>query len=201
MRNEEERRKWANMAGSDAARMAEFLRSGEDAYLILQIPDDPEYRYERFMPLGRLEKWGRKPDPEHYRAVYAGISEPYINRDWYLEILFRTFNLEYPEDFRARSMSTGDIVALKKNGAVSYHFVDSIGFKELPEFRLPEEYLKNAEMLLEDDYNMIDGIINNGESPAKEMENASVLERLRGSAGKKEAYPKREEPVQEGRTR
>jgi hypothetical protein len=48
---------------------------------------------------------------------------------------------------------------------------------------------------------MIDGIINNGESPAKEMENASVLERLRVSAGKKETYPRREEPAAEGRVR
>ena len=47
----------------------------------------------------------------------------------------------------------------------------------------------------------VNGIINNGESPAKERENASVLERLRVSAGKKEAYPRREEPTAEGRTR
>ena len=45
---------------------------------------------------------------------------------------------------------------------VSCHYVDSIGFRELPNFLKPENYLKNVEMLLEDDYGMIDGIINNG---------------------------------------
>lgn len=45
---------------------------------------------------------------------------------------------------------------------LSCHYVDSIGFRELPNFLKPENYLKNVEMLLEDDYGMIDGIINNG---------------------------------------
>ena len=51
---------------------------------------------------------------------------------------------------------------IKQNGVVSCHYVDSIGFRELPNFLKPENYLKNAEMLLEDDYGMIDGILNNG---------------------------------------
>ena len=55
-----------------------------------------------------------------------------------------------------------EIVALKQNGVVSCHYVDSWGFKELPGFLKPENYLKNAEMAMEDDYGMIDGIINNG---------------------------------------
>ena len=33
----------------------------------------------------------------------------------------------------------------------------------IPDFLPPENYLKNAEMAIEDDYDMIDGIINNGE--------------------------------------
>ena len=64
--------------------------------------------------------------------------------------------------FRGHSLSVSDIVALKQNGVVSCHYVDSWGFKELPGFLKPENYLKNAEMAMEDDYGMIDGIINNG---------------------------------------
>ena len=45
---------------------------------------------------------------------------------------------------------------------VSCHYVDSFGFKELPAFLKPDNYLKNAEMAVEDDYGMIDGIVNNG---------------------------------------
>lgn len=51
---------------------------------------------------------------------------------------------------------------MKQNGVVTSHYVDSIGFVELPTFLKPENYLKNAEITMEDDYGMIDGIINNG---------------------------------------
>ena len=42
-----------------------------------------------------------------------------------------------------------------------YHYCDSVGFTQIPGF-LPQNPLKNAEMAMEDDYGMIDGIINNG---------------------------------------
>ena len=58
-------------------------------------------------------------------------------------------------------MSVSDIVAIKRDGKVSSHYCDSVGFTEIPGF-LPENPLKNAEMAVEDDYGMIDGIINNG---------------------------------------
>ena len=77
-------------------------------------------------------------------------------------MIYQRFNVDHPADFKGHSLSVSDIVALKQNGAVSCHYVDSIGFRELPNFLKPENYLKNAEMLLEDDYGMIDGIINNG---------------------------------------
>ena len=79
-----------------------------------------------------------------------------------LDSLFQTFNISRPGDFCGHSLSVSDVVALKQDGQVSYHFCDSIGFKELPSFNQPENYLKTAEMSLEDDYGMIDGIINNG---------------------------------------
>ena len=54
-----------------------------------------------------------------------------------------------------------DIVAIKRDGKVSCHYCASFGFAEMPGF-LPDNPLKNAEMAVEDDYGMIDGIINNG---------------------------------------
>ena len=48
-----------------------------------------------------------------------------------------------------------DIVAPKQPDALSYLHDDSVKTQ-------PENYLKNAEMAMEDDYGMIDGIINNG---------------------------------------
>ena len=45
----------------------------------------------------------------------------------------------------------------------------------------PENYLKNAEMALEDDYGMIDGIINNGpkQTVAEQEERSSILAKLK----------------------
>ncbi len=81
-------------------------------------------------------------------------------------------------DFTGHSLSVSDIVALRENGEVSCHYVDSVGFKELPGFLKSENYLKNAEMAMEDDYGMLDGIVNNGkkEEPAEKQ---SVLEQLK----------------------
>ena len=72
-------------------------------------------------------------------------------------MIYQRFNVDHPADFKGHSLSVSDIVALKKDGVVSCHYVDSIGFRELPGF-MSENYLKAAEMSLEDDYSMIDGI-------------------------------------------
>ena len=77
------------------------------------------------------------------------------------EQLFYRFNNEHPADYRHPSMSVSDIVAIKRDGKVSCHYCDSFGFEQVPGF-LPDNPLKNAEMVVEDDYGMIDGIINNG---------------------------------------
>ena len=109
-----------------------------------------------------------------------------------LSNLFRQFNIEHPQDFTGHSLSVSDIIVLRQQGQVSSHYVDSWGYKELPQF-LPENYLKNAEMAMEDDFGMIDGIINNGpkEIKAKE-ERPSVLEKLKGhpTANRQEPHEK-----------
>ena len=92
-----------------------------------------------------------------------------------LEKLYQQFNLEKPVDFHSPSMSVSDIVAIRQDGKVSCHYCDSVGFTQIPGF-LPENPLKNAEMALEDDYGMIDGIINNG---AKEPTVAELEQQAR----------------------
>ena len=69
-------------------------------------------------------------------------------------------------------MSVSDIVAIKQNGQVSCHYCDSVGFTQVQGF-LPENSLRNAEMTVEDDYGMIDGIINNGRR-GEELEKAQA---------------------------
>lgn len=70
-----------------------------------------------------------------------------------------------------------DIVAIQRRFAVSYD-------RELVAKREPPvvNHLKNAEMSMEDDYGMIDSIINNGKAPGKEDEKKpSVMEKLKSS--------------------
>ena len=76
---------------------------------------------------------------------------------------------------------------------VSYHYVDSIGFKELYGF-MPDNYQRNAEMGLGADYGMIDGIINNGPKEDKPLdakapdtgEKSSIMDRLKSAKAEKQ---------------
>ena len=70
-------------------------------------------------------------------------------------------------------------------GFFSRPYVDRFAFTELHGFLQPENYLKSAEMAMEDDYNMVDGIINNGtkqptvaelEEQAKSGQSISLLD-------------------------
>ena len=143
--------------------------------LILQLRWGDDTRDEQFASYSRLQKMGKEPDIDHYEVVYASSLPAYTNQTQMLDGLYEKFNIDHPSDFHGHSLSVSDIVALKVNGVVSSHYVDSFGFRNLPEFIKPENYLKAAEMSMEDDYGMLDGIINNG---AKD-ERKSVLEQLR----------------------
>ena len=165
-----------------------FLENPGDTYAIYQLKRDDATANLRFMNSEYLQKKGIEPQYENYELVYTGALTKDGSRVEKLEDLYRVFNIEHPQDFTGHSLSVSDIVALKQAGVVSYHYVDSIGYKELTNFRTTENYLKNAEMQMEDDFGMIDGIINNGPKeepkPVKQAEETktkkpSVLAKLR----------------------
>ena len=139
-----------------------FLENPQDAFLIYQIRRGGELDAYRFMNYDYLQSKGVTPERGGYDAIYTGGFMDYGNARTNLDMIYQRFNVDHPADFKGHSLSVSDIVALKQNGVVSCHYVDSIGFRELPNFLKPENYLKNAEMAMEDDYGMIDGIINNG---------------------------------------
>ena len=172
--------KWDAVNGSadPNEKLSAFLDSTTDAYAILQLRRIPETFDVSFESLDRLRRMGKEPEFDHYEVVYTGNLPPYTNQSVILEQFYMKFNIDHPTDFRGHSLSVSDIVALKTAGVVSCHYVDSFGFKELPGFMKPENYLKNAEMAMEDDYGMIDGVINNGKSAATE-ERKSVLQQLK----------------------
>lgn len=180
--SQEKIERWDDVKGNDAPqdKLTAFLDSTTDAYAILQLRRTDETVQERFESLASLHRQGKEPEFDHYEVIYAASLPPYKDQAMLLEGLYEKFNVDHPADFRGHSLSVSDIVALKTNAVVSFHYVDSIGFQELPAFMKPENYLKNAEMAMEDDYGMIDGIINNGKAPQmEETEKKSVLEQLK----------------------
>ena len=139
-----------------------FLNNPADSFAIYQLRDSDDTAQIRYMSSAYLEQKGLPVEKNHYAAVYAGDLDHSGDTQDRLNELYETFNIRRPEDFRGHSLSVSDIVALKQNGVVSCHYVEPQGFRELPGFLQPENYLKNAEMAVEDDYGMIDGVINNG---------------------------------------
>ena len=138
-----------------------FQQNPADSYCIYQLRRDPELAELRFMNSQYLREHGLEPAFDHYEAVYSGSLSSDGSTEARLDDLYMKFNTAHPQDFTGHSLSVSDIVVLKQQGAVSSHYVDSVGFVQFPAF-LPDNYLKNAEMSMEDDYGMIDGIINNG---------------------------------------
>ena len=137
-----------------------FLSQNRDCFAIYQVNrDDPQN--VRFMNLDWLQSHNLAVDRNNYDLIYTAPLHGSGSTMEQLETLYEQFNLQKPVDFHSPSLSVSDIVAIKKDGKVSCHYCDSVGFTEIPGF-LPNNPLKNAEMTVEDDYGMIDGIINNG---------------------------------------
>ena len=151
-----------------------FLAQNRDCFAIYQVSrDDPQN--VRFMNLDWLKSHDISIERSNYDLIYTAPLRESGTVPEQLEKLYEQFNLQKPADFHSPSMSVSDIVAIKQDGKVSCHYCDSVGFTQIPGF-LPENPLKNAEMTVEDDYGMIDGIINNG---AKEPTVAELEQQAR----------------------
>ena len=151
-----------------------FLSQNRDCFAIYQVSsDDPQN--VRFMNLDWLKSHDISIDRSNYDLIYTAPLRESGTVPEQLEKLYEQFNLQKPADFHSPSMSVSDIVAIKQDGKVSCHYCDSVGFTQILGF-LPENPLKNAEMAVEDDYGMIDGIINNG---AKEPTVAELEQQAR----------------------
>ena len=57
-----------------------------------------------------------------------------------------------------------DVIVLREYGKDTAHYCDTVGFTEVPQFMNPQQTqekenpLRTAEMTIEDDYGMIDGV-------------------------------------------
>ena len=165
-----------------------FMERPEPVMAIYQLKETapPELHFER------LDRLDNPPARENYDCVYVREVNPHLSTHDVLEQQFQIYNTGRPDDFTGHSLSMSDIVALKRGGEISYHYVDAFGFRELPNFQRPSNYLKSAEMAVEDDYGMIDGIINNGKSVDSQPEKKpSVVEQLKSQSTNKKDTPSR----------
>ena len=197
--------------------------SDKDTFSIYQLKRGDETRDFRFEPYDRLQAAGLAVDAANYAHIYTAPLESGMS----LEGIFERFNIDHPKDFKGHSLSVSDVVVLHQNGQDIAHYVDSFGYKQVPEFlreqqkelapdacmtgekittprgtfhvtamsreqmeaagygfhhqsedgkhyimgngtqafavaaEQPENYLKTAEQTTEQNYNMIDGQINN----------------------------------------
>ena len=135
----------------------EGFLSHPESFAIYQMDHDLDSIPLRFSSYDELAAKDMTPTRDMYDLIYTAE----LNGKS-LDDIFYEFNEARPVDYKSYSLSASDIIALNQGGAVTYYYVDRFGFKELPDFA-KDNPLKNAEMSVEDDYNMVDGIINNGE--------------------------------------
>ena len=146
-----------------------FFGNQADSYAIMQLDSRKVTPFEPFSSLYLLEKYGLKPNAEHYNIVYTDTLPAYQNIHVFLESTYSRFNIDRPEDFKGHSLSVSDIVAIRQAGVVSCYYCDSIGFQKLDMILEPQNYLKAAEMSMEDDYSMVDGIISGGTASTAQL--------------------------------
>lgn len=112
-----------------------FFNSNRDSYAIYQIKDDSKGREYLFMGSEYLKKQGISAEYDDYQMVYSDV----LGEDETLDSLYEKFNIRRPLDFKGHSLSVSDVVALKKDGEISAHYVDSFGYTELPGFFFQRE--------------------------------------------------------------
>ena len=143
---------------------AQEAEADKDTFSIYQLKQGDETRDFRFEPYDRLQAAGNVVDKANYELVYSAELTPGTS----LEDIYTRFNIDHSKDFKGHSLSVSDVVVLHQNGQDAAHYVDSFGYKEVPEFlqeqtQQPEKInpLKHVEDTIEQNDNSFDGIINN----------------------------------------
>ena len=120
---------------AQAQEAAQTAEPNRDSFTIYQLKDGDETRDFRFEPYDRLQAAGLAVDPANYEAVYTAPLSP----DMSLEDIYTRFNIDHPKDFTGHSLSVSDVVVLHQSGQDAAHYVDSFGFRQVPEFLQEQE--------------------------------------------------------------
>lgn len=144
-----------------------FMSCKTDSFAIYQLRDADENTALRFMSHDYAQQKNQPIIHARYDLVYTAdlLQDASKTLADHLNELYYRFNQDHPEDFRGHSLSVSDVVAIRHQGELTCMYVDSFGFKPLPDF-YADNPLRTAEMSMEDDMNLLDGRINNGRSDA-----------------------------------
>lgn len=102
-----------------------------DTFQIYRLKDEANSLRIRFENYDTLQQLGFDIRAKNYTPIYTGALG---GETATLDRIYFTFNANRPEDFDGYSLSVGDIIVLNQNGTRTAHMVDSIGFRELPDF-------------------------------------------------------------------
>ena len=104
-------------------------------YSIYQLKRDEDMRDYSFASMDELNRRGLTVNPDNYEKVYEA---PKTAEDT-LDSIYYRFNMEHPADFRGHSLSVSDVIVFHENGVDTAHYVDSYGFKVIPDFVTAKE--------------------------------------------------------------
>ena len=125
-----------------AQETAQTAGQDKDTFSIYQIKGVDETRDFRFEPYDRLQATGNVVDKANYELVYSAP----LALGTSLEDIYTRFNIDHPKDFKGHSLSVSDVVVLHQNGQDTAHYVDSFGYKEVPEFLQEQKHLTPDEL-------------------------------------------------------
>ena len=120
-----------------AQETAKTAEPDKDTFSIYQIKGGDETRDLRFEPYDRLQAAGNVVDRANYELVYSAPLAPGTS----LEDIYTRFNIDHPKDFKGHSLSVSDVVVLHQDGQDAAHYVDSAGFRQVPEFLQEQKQL------------------------------------------------------------
>ncbi|MDV9793067.1 YodL domain-containing protein [Clostridioides difficile] len=129
-------------AGQEQPDKEETTAQDKDTFSIYQLKHGDETRDLRFEPYDRLQATGNVVDKANYELVYSAELTPGTS----LEDIYTRFNIDHPKDFKGHSLSVSDVVVLHQDGQNTAHYVDSFGYKSVPEFLQEQKQLTPDEL-------------------------------------------------------
>lgn len=138
-----------------------------------ESPANREARDIHFMGMDYLESKVIAVTRENYDLLYTAPLEEGTS----LEDIYTRFNIDHPADFRGHSLSVSDVVVLHQNGENTSHYVDSFGYREVPEFtkELMAEHIKEQTSVIDETVKILSEIAQEHANDKPDRENEVFL--------------------------